>query len=110
MLVQKRFSEDTADPITVLIGTPERPQDLTGATAEIVLRQLPDGLRIQDGTTAIDQPSTQGLVRRAWLPSELVAGRQYAVECVVTLNSGATRTYPGPAEDPLVVEIVARRT
>lgn len=110
MLLTKRFSEDTADPITVLVGTPGRPQDLTGATAEIVLRELPSGARIQDGVTTIDDPATQGLVRRPWLPNELVPGRRYAVECVVTLQNATTRTYPGPNEPALVVEIVARRT
>lgn len=107
----KRFTEDTADPLVVQLGTPQNPQNLTDWTCQIVLKNLSTGARITTGTTIIQTPATDGRVQRAWESGELVGGNRYAVEVVATLPSAAgTRTYPGPLEDPLIVEITARRT
>ena len=110
MTLVKRFSEDTADPIRMLIGTEAQPQNLDGATAAIVLKDLGTGTRITSGTTTIDTPAQSGYVRRAWQSGELVAGKRYAVECVLTIPGAGTRTYPGPEDEQLIIEVVPRRT
>jgi len=106
----KRYSEDTADPIRLLIGTEAQPQDLSGLTVAIALKDLATGTRITSGSTTIDTPAQSGYVRRAWQAGELVAGRRYAVECVVTIPGTGTRTYPGIDEDALIIEVAQRRT
>jgi hypothetical protein len=106
----KRYSEDTANPIALQLGTAAQPQDLTGASAQIVLKDLATGSRNTSSTTTILEPETAGQVEGTWPSGTLVAAKRYAVECVVTIPGEGTRTYPGPDEPALIIEIAQRRT
>lgn len=108
--VQARFSEDSADPIVMRLGSKAAPQDLTGWAATIRLKDLTTGEVITSGTTTILTPFTAGRVERHFQSGERVAGRKFAVECVTTDNEGRTRTWPGPGYRQLEVHIVPRRT
>ena len=106
----KFFAEDSADPLRLTLGRPQTPQNLTGATVQIVLKDLETGTRITSGTTTVED-ALSGVVSRPFQAAERVAGKRYAVECVVTLQGAAgPRTYPGPDDEAVIAEIVQRRT
>jgi hypothetical protein len=108
--VWQQFDEDTADPVVMQLGTAASPQNLTGMTALIRLKDLDTGEVITGGTTTIRSPNTLGLVERYFEPAEKVAGRKFVVECVTTDAEGKERTHPDPEKRRLEVHIVARRT
>jgi hypothetical protein len=110
-LTTKQFAEDTAEPLRIRLGTSSQPLGLSGASVAIRLKNLNTGAVITAGTTTVQTPATDGIVRRSWESGELVAGTTYQVEVLVTPSGASTpRHYPGPNDPGLTVEIVARRT
>jgi hypothetical protein len=107
----KVFAEDTALPLRIRVGTIEQPQPLSGITAAIRLKNLNTNAQITSGTTTVETPASDGIVRRAWQSGELVVGTVYAVEVLLTFpGESAPRAFPGPDDPALEVEVVARRT
>lgn len=105
------FAEDSELPLVLQLGTPRAPVDLTGCSAQILLRDASSNAQITGGTTTVQQPPSAGRVQRAFESGELVPGRRFVVECVVTPPNGAPpRTYPDAHQQPLEVEVVQRRT
>ena len=105
-----QYAPDTADTIRMQLGTSAEPQDLTGATVEIVTRNPSTGVRTAVAAT-IEDPATAGIVSRARTEAERPeAGATLAVEAVVTFDGGGIRTYPGPDEPRLLLHVPPRRT
>ncbi len=100
--------EDSAQPLVMQLGTPRAPFDLTGHTAQIILRDVATNTRITAGTTVIQTPPTAGRVQRVFETAELVLGKVYVVECIVDPPNG--QTYPDRQQQPLEVEMTSRRT
>lgn len=104
------FAEDTTVPLRIRVGTQARPQNLQGLTVAVRLKNLRTGAQITAGTTVVEN-APAGIVRRAWESGELVAGIVYAVEVLVTFEGeSAPRAFPGPSDESIEVEVIARRT
>ncbi|MBX3173261.1 MAG: hypothetical protein KF709_02560 [Gemmatimonadaceae bacterium] len=95
---------DTADPITMQLGTTLHPQNLTGWNCKIILRDIATNTRIDAGVTVVEDAEL-GLVSRALLPGERVVGKEYYVECEVDIPGRGKRTYPGAGRPRLTIRM-----
>jgi len=76
------------------------PQDLTGATARLLVKK-PSGKKLAGALTI--EGGTEGWVNRSWLAGDLSEAGIYSAEVEVTFSGGAIQTYPAYGHIRLIV-------
>jgi len=76
------------------------PQDLTGATARLLVKK-PSGKKLASALTV--EVGAEGWVNRSWATGDLDESGIYAAECEVTFSGGAIQTYPAHGHIRLIV-------
>ena len=92
---------DTAPAFRIqLLNMVGLPQDLTGATARLLVFK-PSGKKLAGALTV--EGGTDGYVNRSWATGDLNESGIYLAEVEVTFSGGATQTYPAYGHIRLIV-------
>lgn len=102
------FQNETADGLRATLRVDSTPQNLTGASVVSRIKN-PQGITTSTPMT-IANPTTSGVVYRAWGVGEIALVGTYVVEFVVTFADSTVAVFPGPATDPNTITVYEART